>query len=160
MAQQRRDADEAASAPRELPVSTAHPELRYQIAEDLVADATAPDPAATIRPAADAPATSAEGGSADLAPVYRRGPEGDLVVPTGRVLVRFADSDDAADHEPDLRAAGYVLDHVLPYAPNTAWVRKRGNDIGEALHAMERLSSVPGVAVVEPEMIGTSSKRD
>ena len=43
----RSDADDPVSPPPDMPVSTEHPELRYQLAEDLVADPTAPD---RIRP--------------------------------------------------------------------------------------------------------------
>ena len=91
--------------------------------------------------------------------MYRRGPDGDLVVPTGRVLVRFGDKDDAGDHERDLHTAGYVVDEVLSYATNTAWVRTTNSSIIEALHGIDRLSELPGVVALEPEMIGTSSKR-
>ena len=127
------DAGTPLAPPREIPVSTAHPELRYQLDE--------------------------EGGSVETAPVYRRVPGGEVVVPTGRVLVRFGDADNATDHESDLRAAGYVVDEVLSYATNTAWVRATDGSIGHGLRAIGELSKLPGVAAVEPEMIGTSARR-
>ena len=132
MADHSGDADAPMSPPRDLPVSTAHPELRYRLD-------------------ADAPAS---------APVYRRVPSGETVVPTGRVLVRFGEGDKATDHEDDLRAAGYVVDEVLSYAPNAAWVRADGGSIADALHSLEDLSKAPGIEAWEPEMIGPSAKRD
>lgn len=142
-----------------MPVSTEHPELRYELAEGFIADPTAPDPSTSIRPVPPQSATRETGSSAAVGPVYRRGPDGDLVVPTGRVLVRFDDKDDAGDHERDLNTAGYVVDQVLAYATNTAWVRTADSSIIEALHGMDRLSKLSGIVAVEPEMIGTSSKR-
>jgi hypothetical protein len=142
-----------------MPVSTEHPELRYELAEDFIADPTAPDPVTSIRPVPPRSATRETGSSAAVAPVYRRGADGDLVVPTGRVLVRFDDKDDASDHEDDLKTAGYVVDQVLPYATNTAWVRTADRNITEALHGIDRLRKLPGIVALEPEMIGTSTKR-
>ena len=119
--------------PREMPVSTAHPELRYQLDE--------------------------ESGSVETAPVYRRVPSGEAVVPTGRVLVRFADADNATDHDSDLRCAGYVIDEVLPYATNTAWVRATDGSIGQGLRAIGELANCPASRLWSREMIGTSARR-
>ena len=150
------EGEPAGQPPREIPVSTAHPELRYQLVEEFVADPIASDPSTSIRAA---PTSSATGAEADTGPVYRRVPGGDMVVPTGRVLVRFADGDAAADHKKDLKAAGCVLDQVLPYAPNTAWVRAATGDITGSLHALDRLAKMSGVVALEPEMIGSRSTR-
>ncbi len=139
-----------------MAVSTAHPELRYELVEDFVADPTASDPSASIRAV---PAPSASGTEAEAAPVYRRAPEGDMVVPTGRILVRFADGDEAADHEEDLQAVGCVVDQVLPYATNTAWVRAATGNVTDGLQALDRLAKVRGVVALEPEMIGSRSAR-
>lgn len=150
------EADDAGQPPRDIPFSTAHPELRYQLAAEFVANPTDPDPSASIRAAPNRTETSA---AVDVGPVYRRAPGGDLVVPTGRVLVRFADGDDPAQHQDDLHAVGYVVERVLPYATNTAWVRAATGGVVAALRALEQLSKLPGVVAVEPQMIGSSSKR-
>jgi hypothetical protein len=129
-----RATNDAGPPPRDLPVSTAHPELRYELADEVGAD-----------PAAG--------------PVYRRVPSGEVVVPTGRVLVSFAEDDSAAKHEEDLQAAGYVVDQVLSYAPHAAWVRAATGDVTTALRSLDALAKVAGVVAVEPQMIGSSSKR-
>lgn len=152
-----RDADDAGQPPRDLPASTAHPELRYELADELVAHNSDPDPTATIR---SAPSPSRALGVAAGGPVYRRVPGGDMVVPTGRVLVRFADGDAAADHKADLQSVGYIVERVLPYATNTALVRAATGDIAAALRGLDQLSEVAGVVVVEPQMIGSTAKRD
>lgn len=76
-----------------------------------------------------------------------------MVLEVERVAVR------STDHEPDLLAAGYVIDEVLPYATNTAWVRATDGSISHGLRAIGELGKLPGVAAVEPEMIGTSASR-
>jgi hypothetical protein len=135
-------------------VSTANPDLRYQLADEFVADPTASDPSASVRAAPASSEANAGGG-----PVYRRVPGGDMVVPTGRVLVRFADGDAAKDHEKDLQAVGCVVDEVLSYAPNTAWVRAATGDVTDGLQALDSLGKVRGVVALEPEMIGSRSTR-
>ena len=150
------DAGDASQPPRELPVSTTHPNLSYELAEEFVADPSDSDPAASIRAATSGPDTR-EG--AHSGPVYRRVPGGDMVVPTGRVLVRFNTGDAAADHQDEFRAVGYVVEQVLPYATHTAWLRAATGGVVPALRNLGRLSEVPGVVAVEPQMIGPSAKR-
>ncbi|MEO7944426.1 MAG: hypothetical protein ABIR34_13590 [Marmoricola sp.] len=147
---------EASQPPGHLPVSTAHPDLRYELVAELVANPSEADPIASIR-AAPSPAEASATG--DLGPVYRRVPGGEMVVPTGRVLVRFTEGDAATDHQDDLRTLGYVVEQVLPYATHTAWVRAATGDIAAALRDLDQLSKLPGVVALEPQMIGSSAKR-
>lgn len=156
MDENRTHGGEAGRPPRSLPVSTAHPDLRYELADDLVANSSDSNPTASIR-AATGPADSPE--AAHSGPVYRRVPGGDMVVPTGRVLVRFTEGDTAANHQDALRGAGYEVEQVLPYATHTAWVRAATGGVAASLHGLERLTEVPGVVAVEPQMIGPSARR-
>jgi len=149
-------AGDPSQPPRHLPVSTGQPDLRYELADELVANPSEADPTASIRAAAD-PSQTREG--AHQGPVYRRVPGGDVVVPTGRVLVRFTEGEAAADHQDDLRTVGYVVEQVLPYATHTAWVRAATGGVAAALRDLDRLSDLPGVVAVEPQMLGSSAKR-
>ena len=75
---------------------------------------------------------------------------------TGRVFVRFADGQRAADATAQLRAAGYEIERTLSWAPNALWVRPapdrdgRATDPEAGLHALAR---IPGVVKVEPELL-------
>jgi len=134
--------------PLELAVSSAAPDQRYELDPALVA----PDPDAG--PVAVRPTGHASGG-----PVYRRGPGGDVVVPTGRVLVRLRPGDEVDAHRAELEAAGYTIDSVLSYAPHAAWVRAASGQTADALGHLDALAQLPGVEHVEPQMIGEASRR-
>ena len=157
-----------ASVPRELPHSRQRPELRYRLADDLVAVAVAgaePAPGAgraveggmTVRPVAALGATA--DGAVAVGPVYRRGDGGGVAVPTGQALVRFPDGDTAEAHREELAAAGYEIAQVLGYAPQAAWVRATSGSIADALSNLDRLDAVPGIENVEVQMLSEASRR-
>jgi hypothetical protein len=87
-----------------------------------------------------------------LGPVYRR-PSGDVLVPTGRALVRFASGDRVDAHRGELAGAGYELEQPLGFAPQAGWVRRADGDIAEALAGLDRLRALPGVEHVEPQVL-------
>ena len=155
-----------ASVPKELPFSRQRPELRYQLADDLVAVAggeAGPEAAAVLEGGISVRPASTLGGETDedaaIRPVYRRGPGGGVAVPTGLVLVRFAEGDPADGHRRDLAAAGYQIEQVLGYAPQAAWVRADSGGLPEALRHLDRLDAVPGIENVEVQMVSESSPR-
>jgi hypothetical protein len=127
---------DAAEAPPRVAVSTSQPDLHYELVTDARTD-------------------GAGGG-----PLYRRAPGGEVVEPTGRVLVRFGADERAAEHEADLAAAGFEVDEVLSYAPQAAWVRPGSGRVVDALRDLDRLQELPGVVAVEPQMIGRRAQRD
>ncbi|HEX2273600.1 MAG TPA: hypothetical protein VHG90_06990 [Acidimicrobiales bacterium] len=137
-----------ASVPKVLPHSTQQPELQYQLLDDLVATPAAAGLAVRAVDAGDVDAAT------PVMPVYRRGEGGGVVVPTGRVLVRFADGDSADAHRDELAAAGYDLEEVLGYAPQAGWVRATSGSIADTLGHLDRLQGVPGVENVEVQMVG------
>ncbi len=149
-----------ARAPRQLPVSTERPELRYEIADDLVATLGQPEQslAQTVRPLVEV--AGAATGETTIGPVYRRVPGGGLVVPTGRVLVRYVEGEPVERHRDELAGAGYDIDEVLSYAPHAAWLRARSGDIADTLAGLDRLAAQPGIENVEPQMVGDVSRRD
>lgn len=160
-------------APRSIAQSSEHPDVRFDLAEDLVAvhgeavDRAADGPGAPgwlaaegidVRAADGVPPDVLERGA--VGPVYRRVPSQSVVVPTGSVLVRFAEGQRAVDHEGDLAEAGFVIESVLSYASHAAWVRAASGNISDSLLGVGRLHAVPGVEHVEPQMVGESSRRD
>jgi hypothetical protein len=142
-----------AAAPKEIPVSSSQPDLRYRLAGDIVAVHAGDSGMVTV------PATATPTADAAIGPVYRRVPGGDVVVPTGRILIRFDEGEVAERHRDDVVGAGYEVEQDLPYAPHAAWVRPVSGGIAESLRRMGRLGHIPGVRHVEPEMIGGRSLR-
>jgi len=160
--------DMLARVPRKLAASTQQPDLKYEIADDLIATHGGPEgpvphalqltEAIAVQPVAEA--GEAPAGRATIGPVYRRMPGGSLVVPTGRVLVRFAEGQAAERHREELADAGYDIEEVLSYAPHAAWLRACSGDVGDTLTHLDRLAANSGIENVEPEMVGEISRRD
>ena len=155
-----------ASVPRELPHSRQRPELRYQLADDLIAVSGgepghgavhALEGGITLQPVAALGDAVAEG--VTIGPVYRRGEGGGVAVPTGQVLVRFPEHDSADAHRDELAAAGYEIAQVLGYAPQAAWVRATSGSVVDALHDLDHLDAVPGIENVEVQMLSEASPR-
>ena len=92
-------------------------------------------------------------------PVYALGPEGPLAVPSGTVLVRFAEGTEAATREDEFARAGYAVAREVPYAPHAIIVRAKSGSTADALANLERLEKVQGVVNVEPQMISERAKR-
>jgi len=130
---------DATEAPPRVAVSTSQPDLHYELVTDARTDRAV---------------------AADAAPLYQRAPGGEVVEPTGRVLVRFGADERAAEHEADLAAAGFEVDEVLSYAPQAAWVRPGSGRVVDALRGLDRLQELPGVVAVEPQMIGRRAQRE
>lgn len=154
-----------ASWPHELIHSTEHPEIVYELVNDLVAvhgrtvrDAVLTFPSEEVIVCPPQTAARARVGEGALGPVYRRGPQGPLVVPTGRVLVRFAEDDTAERHRARLASAGFTIDEQLGYAPQAAWLR-HASGIGAALSHFRDLNNLPGVGNVEPQLLREADRR-
>jgi hypothetical protein len=93
-----------------------------------------------------------------IGPVYRSA-RGRLLVPTGRVLVRFRTGVAAESRRRDIEAAGYAIEEVLPYAAEAAWVHRPGDDVAEALAGLEALRRLAGVDHVEPQLLSRAAQR-
>ncbi|MFC7328689.1 hypothetical protein [Marinactinospora rubrisoli] len=151
---------ESAVAPLEVtvPAGPAGPgPARYRLAADLVAVHRPDRPVPAVRPVREA--ARPPSGDAVLGPVYRRVPGGDLVVPTGRVLVRYSEGDRAERHRGELERTGYRMDRILGYAPHAAWVRAADGGIAAALRRTAAIAALPGVRHVEPELLGERQAR-
>ncbi len=144
-----------ASAPGELRHSTERPDVAYTLADDIVAahDGDGNERDISIAAVDDAPAGGAVG------PVYRKA-GGGLAVPTGRALVRFADTDRAEHHRDAIAAAGFDLEQPLSYAPQAAWVRASSGEITDTLSGLSQLERLAGVENVEPQLLSEAVRRD
>lgn len=96
---------------------------------------------------------------AALGPVYRMSPGGGIVVPTGRLLVRYAAGSRIEEHADQLARAGFEVDQGLGFAPHAGWVRARSGSIADALGAVAALRGLAGVEHVEPEAVMEMSGR-
>ncbi len=82
-----------------------------------------------------------------------------VVVPTGRVLVRFAESVQAESKREALHAAGYRIVAVLGYAPHCAWLEAASGDRAQALRDIERVEALSDVQNVEPQWLSQRATR-
>jgi hypothetical protein len=151
--------------PPRLCASSAHPEQTYQRADRLYvirgatqtqqknAALTLEDDGVVYLVMRGEPAPNADAGA-----VYMGG--GGLVfVPTGRVFVRLDDDTPLEAHAKAFRKLGYVITHVLPYAPNAGWLEHADKDVAEALRGMADLAKLPGVQHVEPQLLTVRAQR-
>ncbi|HEV8717343.1 MAG TPA: hypothetical protein VGX03_31545 [Candidatus Binatia bacterium] len=97
--------------------------------------------------------TRAVSGSPSVTPVYSLPSAESVVVPTGRVFVRFADSIKAETKADELKKAGYKIVQTLVYAPNAAWLEATNGDIAMALNNIEKLAELADVENVEPQLL-------
>lgn len=91
--------------------------------------------------------------SGTISPVYALEPHGPPAVPTGRLLVRFAEHVGIGEREALLRRSGYHVAQDLPYAPQAAWVQAAQGGIAASLNGIPRLEQLPAIMNVEPEML-------
>jgi hypothetical protein len=96
---------------------------------------------------------------AEALPVYQTAPGGSMMIPTGAVLVRFAERDDVKSRTPDIAAVGYRVTEVLPYAPNAAWVQAESGSPRDALRLLEKLASLSGMENVAPQFVTERRRR-
>jgi len=88
-----------------------------------------------------------------IGPVYRIGETGPLAVPTGKVFVRFAEHATFEDHRKEIEEAGFEISQILPYAPHASWVEPSSRKIADAISGFNALQQIPGVEIVEPQML-------
>jgi hypothetical protein len=97
--------------------------------------------------------TRALSGSPSVMPVYSLPSTESVVVPTGRVFVRFADAIKAETKGDELKKAGYKIAQTLGYAPNAAWLEATNGDVALALDNLEKLEELADVENVEPQLL-------
>lgn len=155
--------------PKQLKRSTQTPDLVYARATDFYAARGAP-----VRAECDVPVLTVNADNGESIRVYRGEPKQtralssaspgvmpvyslpsaeSVVVPTGRVFVRFADSIGVATKADDLKKAGYKIVQTLAYAPNAAWLEATNGDVAAALNNIEKLEKLADVENVEPQLL-------
>ena len=93
-----------------------------------------------------------------LRPAYRRA-TGVLSAPTGRIYLRFSPSVEAVSRKAAIADAGYKIDRVVSYAPNSVWLQASSGDAAEALSRIDELALLPDVENVEPQMLTAKTLR-
>lgn len=88
-----------------------------------------------------------------ITPVYALEPSGPLAVPTGLILVRYADNITAVSQKQALLRIGYIIDQELAYTPQAIWVKSTNGNIALALNNISLLETQPHVENVEPQML-------
>jgi len=142
--------------PKQLRASTQHPNIVYVRDDEHYAVHGRPAVGrAVVLTEGESGIAIYEGHPKDLeknvTAVYRN--DSALAVPTGRVLVRFAEGVDASEHAKTLAKAGYRIEQQLSYAPNAAWLCDTDNDIAGALCHIEDLEKMPDIENVEPQLL-------
>jgi len=94
-----------------------------------------------------------------LTPVYALEPNGPLAVPTGLILIRYADSVIAVSRKKTLQRIGYIIDQELAYAPQALWLKSADGDTAFALNNVFLLEAQEDVENVEPQMLMESVRR-
>ena len=160
--------------PPTLKHSTQNPDIVYRRSSEFIAFRGTPPPSRS-----DEPALEMTGDHGELVRVYRPSaenaepfpaeavamtavyalPSGRLVVPTGRVFVRFREDVVPDTRSAELERAGYRLTMTLPYAPNAAWLEAGDGEVATALRNIERLEAMTGVVNVEPQLLAPRSPR-
>src|SRR5262245_2441037 len=156
--------------PLTLRASTTQPEVLYRRQLDLIAihgRVALPRDLETVLAFDDPPVVVCRLGAGpvprDLAgsvsAVYALAPHGAPVVPTGRVLVRFAEGVAASERDALFSREGFVVVEPLPYAPNAAWVTAASGGMPAALGGVAALEAMPGVVNVERQMLRGGARR-
>lgn len=159
--------------PAELKHSTEQPEIVYHRSGELFAvhgesAESRPDPPVLTLTGAggepiqvyrgEPPPRSARAGSPAITPVYERSSRG-VVVPTGRVFVRFRDGVEASRRVADVKGAGYRVTATLAYAPNALWLESGDGSMAAALANIAGLEALDDVVNVEPQLVALRSRR-
>lgn len=97
--------------------------------------------------------------SSTVTPVYSLGASGSMVVPTGRVFVRFDDNVNAESKSAEIKKLGYKIAKTLSYAPNAAWLEATNGGLVSALSNIEKLEKLENVQNVEPQLLGARAMR-
>ena len=154
--------------PEHLYVGPPNRQVRYVLRHDLVAlhgprSTTVAAPVVFSLPAAGVEVLAVVEVAVDDArgrgPVYAQEPSGQLVVPTGRIFLRFGKPGRPADWVERLRQLGLAPVEGHRDAPGTAWVAPVGERIAAGLARLDRLASLPEVEGAEPELLRESRRR-
>jgi len=157
-----------ADFPQRLKRSTQTPDLVYVRATDFYAVRGTPARAARDVPVLTVNAdngesirvyrgvpkqTRASSGLPSVTPVYSLPSTESVVIPTGRVFVRFVEAIKAETKVAELKKAGYKIVQTLAYAPNAAWLEATNDDVALALNNLEKLEALADVENVEPQLL-------
>jgi hypothetical protein len=150
--------------------STEHPELDYELlagyfalhdpgpGAGVMAETTLNEGRIAILKGAPSDSPLAAAAEA-VTPVYHLAPDGDVAVPTGLVLVRFAEHVRAGERAVQFAELGYRIARTLDYAPHALWLTAVDGDIAAALEGIQQLEALEDVVNVEPQMASPAVPR-
>ncbi|MGH1542175.1 MAG: hypothetical protein ACRBHB_17235 [Arenicella sp.] len=92
-----------------------------------------------------------------LHPVYRNGSNGPLGVPTGSIYVRLKNQKELIDYTDEFAGLGFEIEKQS--IAGTGWLKHKSASLEATLQSAEHLSTLEGVALVEPQFITASSSR-
>src|SRR5688572_592190 len=141
---------------------------RYQLAPEFYASPSGQSAAASDRPVAqldeniavfEGSAPKGDAAADNVLPVYRAQPSGAFAIPTGRVWVRFAEGVEATQQREAMAKLGFSIEESPSWAPQAAWVRASSGKIADTLAATARLSALPKVEQVEPQILTALARK-
>jgi hypothetical protein len=157
--------------PKKIKASTQHAETYYVMQKGLYAvqgEVPPPCKAATMVTIEEGKIVICKGNPDELppsvdrntiTPVYALEPSSPLAVPTGLVLIRFADNIIAVDQKQAFQRIGYIIDQELAYVPYALWLKSADGSIAFALNNVSLLEAQPHVENVEPQLLMESVHR-
>ena len=160
-----------ANYPKKFKVSTQHAEDYYLLQKGIYAihgEIPAPCKSAVVATIEEGKLVICKGIPDELppsvdrntiCPVYALQSSGPLAVPSGRILVRFADNITAVSHKEAFQRIGYIIDQELSYAPQALWVKSANGNIAFALNNISLLEAQSYVENVEAQMLMESVRR-
>ncbi len=90
-----------------------------------------------------------------LTPLYAQVPDGPPSVPTGKIFVRFPESESANTRRQAFEDLGYTIDSISETAPHAAWLSPSNGEIAAALNHLPQLETVPDLVWIEPQLLPT-----
>lgn len=133
--------------------------VHYAQPEDVVASEAIVVMEEAIAVFSGSPGSARMPADAKISPVYTLPSGSALAIPTGKVFVRLAEAVPIDSRQAAIQAAGYEIVDRPPYAPHAAWVQARSGSMADALQHLSRLTAIPDVANVEPQLLTQRSLR-
>ncbi len=88
-----------------------------------------------------------------VAPVYVTEESGSYAVPTGVICIRAVEGSEIEELRSQIEASGYRIEEIPGYARHVALLTSRSGNVAHALSGLERLTAIPRVVAVEPQVL-------
>ena len=88
-----------------------------------------------------------------VAPVYVTEESGSYAVPTGVISIRAVEGSDIEELRSQIEESGYRIKEIPRYARHAGLLTARSGSVAQALSGLERLTAIPRVVAVEPQVL-------